>query len=268
MDDQRSNRPRNFHIAGIMAALATVLCLPFLSFYGIGIASLLPVAGSATGWLMMALYLPFMFFASTLFSNAALYLLTTTIGVAAVVGAWFLGKANWRLRGWLLILLIGVLAFPLAFRYQPALGAAPGYHMRVATAPGFLDGIVKSAHNAIEETPCEYELLGWSADPQLYYRAVCGTASTVWRYAPSQTGRAVAVDAPPSTLNDAALARSAVLKMVRGTHIRPQSVEPDTRSLLLVGAGRVSPDGEWIAVVTRHVYGTQDVIVLTEASAD
>jgi hypothetical protein len=254
----------------MMAVLAGVVCLPFLSFYWSTLLGWLPgaVATNAPGWMVLGLYVPFMFFAGTLFSNAALYLLTTAVSVVVIVGAWLLGRANWRLRGWLLILLIGVLAFPLTFRYRPALGAAPGYRMRVATAPGFPGGIVKGAHNVVERTPCEYELLGWSADPHLYYRAVCGPASTVWRYAPSQTGRAVAVDAPPSTLNDATLSSSAILKMVRGTGVKPQSVEPDTRPLLLAGPGRVSPDGEWIAVVTRHVYGTQDVIVLTEASMD
>ncbi len=270
METQSSSQSQFFRSPSVMAGLAGVVCLPFLSFYWLWLLRLLPdaAAANAPGWLVMGLYWPFMFFAATLFSNAALYLLTTAVSVAVVVMAWLVGKPNRRLGGWLLILLIGVLAFPLAFRYRPALGPAPGYRMRVATAPGFPGGIVKGAHNVIEETPCEYELLGWSADPQLYYRAVCGTETTVWRYAPAQSGRAVAVTGPPSTVNDATLASSAVLKMVRVPYIRPQSAEPHTRPLLLEGPGRVSPDGEWIAAVTQHVYGTQDVIVLTEASMD
>ena len=44
-----------------------------------------------------------------------------------------------------------------------------------------------------------------------------------------------------------------------GTHT---SAEPGVRLILVREDGVASPDGRWVAVVVRHVYGPEDVIVL------
>jgi hypothetical protein len=250
-----------------LAVLATILSVPFLSFYWMALHRFIPdvVVAHSPNWLTplsMGLYLPFAFFAYTLFGNVPGYILVTGAGIATAAVGLIRERANKRLRVWLLIVLCSIIAFPLAFRYQPALTAAPGYRMHTVTDPGFLGGIVKASQNITEQTPCTYELLGWSTEHNLYYRATCSAETAIWRYAPAQSDSHTRVANPPAALSASTASEDRVLAMVRAGGVRPERYEPVTRPLLLKSSGLVSPDGHWVAVVTQHVYGTQDVIVL------
>ena len=253
-----------------LAIIATVLSIPFLSFYWMALSRLVPDAmmAQSPGWLMplsIALYLPFAFFAYTLFGNLYAYILATIASVTAVVTALVKGRPSKLLRVWLLLVTCAITAFPLFFRYQPALVAGPGYRMQLVTNPGFLGGIIKASQNLVEQTPCEYELLGWSTNNLLYYRATCGAEAQIWRYSPIQRGSHTQVSSSPASLSASTIPKDAVLGMVRSGGVRPEAYESVTRPILLESRGVVSPDGRWTAVVTQHVYGTQDVIILTDA---
>jgi len=206
------------------------------------------------GWLMplsIALYLPFAFFAYTLFGNLYAYILATIASVTAVVTALVKGRPSKLLRVWLLLVTCAITAFPLFFRYQPALVAGPGYRMQLVTNPGFLGGIIKASQNLV--------------DNLLYYRATCGAEAQIWRYSPTQRGSHTQVSSSPASLSVSTIPKDAVLGMVRSGGVRPEAYESVTRPILLESRGVVSPDGRWTAVVTQHVYGTQDVIILTDA---
>ena len=251
-----------------IALLATVLSIPFLSFYWLALVLIIPDTAINNGpnWLTslsIVFYLPSAFFAYILFGNAYSFTIITvvTIVVATVGLKW--GHFNRWLRVWLMLIVCAVVAFPFIYRYQPALTAAPENEMQLVTEPGLLGGIVKASQNLTEQTPCNYELLGWSQNSQLYYRAVCNNESQIWQYSPMHS-RQIQVSNAPSNLSAVAVSEDTVISMVRADGIKPQTAEAGIRPLLLKSKGVMSPDKEWTAIVTQHIYGPQDIIVLSE----
>lgn len=252
-----------------LAVLATILSVPFLSFYWMALARFIPdaIAGDNPNWLTplsIVLYLPFAFIAYILFGNLYAYTLTTIAGITAAIAGLIWERPNRLLRVWLLLIIFAIVAFPFIYRYQPALSAAPGYRMQIVTVPGFFGGIIKASQNLMEQTPCKYELLGWSTDNQLYYRAICGAETQVWQYSPTQPSSHTQVSSSPTNLSASTISENTVLEMIRADGVKPEKYESVTRPILLKSKGVVSPDGRWTAIVTQHVYGTQDVVVLTD----
>ena len=260
----------SFLSAKSVAVLATILGVPFLSFYWMALARFVPdtILGGNSGWLMplsLVLYVPFAFFAYILFGNLYAYILVTIVGITAAITGLIQGRQHRLLAVWLLALIFAIVAFPFVYRYRPALVAATGYRMQLVTDPGFWGGIVRASQNLIEQTPCEYELLGWSADGKLYYQATCDGETQIWQYSPARPGSCTRVSGVPAKLSASTISKDAVLEMVRASDVRPEEYELATRRLLLKSQGVVSLDGYWTAIVTQHIYGTQDVIVLTDA---
>ncbi|MCA9994278.1 MAG: hypothetical protein KDE56_00940 [Anaerolineales bacterium] len=169
-----------------------------------------------------------------------------------------------RIGLWLLLALCALLTFSFLFAYRPALAAAPGYRMQLVTAPGFLGGFAKTFQNVLEMQPCAYELLGWDADNWLYYEALCGSEVQVWQYLPTQSAHHLQVPHSPNTLETAVMAKKEMLDIVRATGVRPKKYESVTRPLLLKSEGIISPNGQWTALIVQHVYGPQDVVLLTK----
>jgi len=157
----------------------------------------------------------------------------------------------------------GIVAFPRLFRYQPAVVAAPGVVLHVATQPGWLGGLKKMEQDLADQIPSTYTLLGWSADGVLYYRETDTATQTTraWAYAPGKGARPQLVTAPTGIVPTAVIPREALLELVRA-RAWPSSAEPSTRPLLIRADGLASPDGRWAAVVTKHIYGPEDVIVV------
>ncbi|HUS69708.1 MAG TPA: hypothetical protein VM075_02890, partial [Anaerolineae bacterium] len=141
--------------------------------------------------------------------------------------------------------------------------AAPGYSMQVVTQPIFLNSIVKMSQVVTEKRPCEYTLLGWSANNQLYYQATCGEVE-LWRYDPL-SNRTERITTVPSDLSQAVVTDNDVLNMVRADGVRPKEYESTTRLLYIQSKGYVSPDAQWTAVVTQHTYGPEDIVVLSQS---
>lgn len=160
----------------------------------------------------------------------------------------------------LIVTLLTIFAV-LVLHYQPALSAAPGYEMLFVTKPSLWENPIRVWQRFTEQRPCEYQILGWGADNRLYYKAVCSTETQVWGYAPYQAPNPTA--SVPNELIQNTLSKGNVLDLVRADGVRPREYEPVTRPLLLKSEGYLSPDGRWIAIVTQHVYGPQDIVVLT-----
>jgi hypothetical protein len=148
--------------------------------------------------------------------------------------------------------------------YQPAVVAAPGYAMYWPTQPaGAWDAITKSYQSFVETRTCEYTVLGWSAEGTLYYKETCEDGGPrTWSYAPGSKSEASAVETSPPNLFQQTVPRRAILDWVRVPQVRPADAEPSVRRLKVRVDGLASPDGGRVAVVVRHLYGPEDVLVL------
>lgn len=173
----------------------------------------------------------------------------TVVAIAAICGACCLGCG---------------IAGLLIVRYQPAVIAAPGHEMHWPTRPGPAASLVKSYQRFFEIRPCEYMLLGWSADGALFYREACRDSQPqVWACDLEKRDRPHRMEVVPLGLAQETVPRSSILEMVRSPGVRPADAEPTVRSMEVRADGLASPDGHWVAVVVRHVYGPEDVIVLS-----
>ncbi|MBI4758943.1 MAG: hypothetical protein HY783_08115, partial [Chloroflexi bacterium] len=107
---------------------------------------------------------------------------------------------------------------------------------------------------------------GWTAEEMLYYRAECGKKDPqVWGFAPGRDERPQPVaSAPPNLV--VGWPREPVLNWVRSPGIWPAKEEPNVRRVTVQESGVASPDARWVAVVARHIYGPEDVVVLTQSS--
>jgi hypothetical protein len=260
-----AQRPRRFGQKHLNRLATLVAGMVFAPFYLAALASLLVRTGvgyEALPAMSIPFYVPYFLASAIFFSSAAGYLLVSALTLALALGALIWGRSgNWG-RLWMVVVLLAVIAFPWLHRYRPALAAAPGYEMQVLTQPGPLEGIVRAAQITLEGRRCRYELLGWSPDDQLYYRASCDSRTHLLRYDPGQPGTTSLAAALPPNLVQARVTRGDVLEMVRAHGVWPRDAEPSVRSLALEGMGYPSPDGRWMAAVIEHLYGPQDVVVL------
>lgn len=193
------------------------------------------------------------------------YLLVSLAGIVLTLAALVWARPGRRTRVLLFLVLLAILIFPWFYRYQPAVVAAPGYAMHVPTHPGRLGSVAKHAQASTEITPCEYTLLGWRDDGTLYYQAACGGAGPqVWRFDPSKASSAQRVAQAPADLTRQRPAAS-ILEWLRAPEVYPPEEEPNARRVAVQDSGLTSPDGHWVAVVVGHLYGPQDVVVLSES---
>jgi hypothetical protein len=204
-----------------------------------------------------------------LFSEVWGYVLISVAVSGLVLTALRWGRPGRVTRGLLVLTLLAILGFPWFFRYEPAVAAAPGYTLRWPTEPALLAGVAKRAQIVTEQRPCTYALLGWSANASLYYQATCSNGlDQIWLYNPNTSTSTLPVTTAPTDLSTAVRAHSQVLELVRVSSIYPPEAEPSTRSISVRDNGLASPDGRWVALVVRHVYGPEDVIVVSSGAID
>ncbi len=197
-----------------------------------------------------------------LFSNLTVYLAISLLGIGAGVVALLWVRPHWFVRLILVLSLLAIIAFPWVFRYRPALVAAPGYAMRVPTQPGLLDGVVKLNQSIVEIQPCEYTLLGWSADAILYYQVQCDSdPAQTWAIAPDRETNARLVTTVPADLF-VDRASISLFDRVRADTVSPASEEPNARRVHLREGSLISHDGSWVALIAWHVYGPEDVVIV------
>ncbi|GEM_PF-1595777 len=201
------------------------------------------------------------FWVTTLLSELGFYLGVSAAGIALAVAGLLFGPRRRLLLAVEALTLLGILAFPWFFRYRAPVVAAPGVTLHVATQPGLLHGVVKSAQAFAEIVPSSYEILGWSADGVLYYRETVRATQELrtWAYTPGAAAQLVAAagDLAPTV----PVRRVALQERVRG-EVWPENAEESTRALKMRHDGVASPDGRWAAAVAQHIYGPQDVIVV------
>ncbi len=208
-------------------------------------------------------FLAILSFLQIAFNELWLYLLISLLGISLVLAALIWGQPGRITRILLVLTLLAILAFPWFYHYEPAVIAAPGHDLRWPTEPGLLDGVIKRIQITLERRPCTYTLLGWSADQTLYYQSVCNsTGAQVWAYSLVQQASAQPVTAAPPNLSVDLRPHSQVLELVQIPSIYPPEAEPSTRSISVRDHGLASPAGRWIAIVARHIYGPEDVLIV------
>jgi len=187
-----------------------------------------------------------------LFTYLGIYIGLSLFGLVFGIIALTWGRPGWLGRVALAGGLVAILALPAVYRYQPVVNAESGYVMRVATEPGVMAGVVKVTQVRAEVRRCEYELLGWSqSEGALYGEEVCGGRKYIWVYWPMSDHYDRAVSTIPDDLM-----REEVIELV--------GVQ-SAYSLNTVIRGPVlrSPEGWWNAFVARHIYGPEDVVVVS-----
>jgi hypothetical protein len=151
--------------------------------------------------------------------------------------------------------LLAILALPAVYKYTPAVSVEPGYVMRVPTDPGAIAGVVKATQVGAEVRRCEYELLGWSrSEGALYGEEVCGEGRLNWVYWPMSDHYERAVSTLPEDL----------VRQDAGDLVGVDSVY--SLNQVVRGPVLVSPEGWWYAFVARHIYGPEDVVVVSTSA--
>ena len=187
-----------------------------------------------------------------LFTYLGIYTGFSVFGLLLGMTAMVWGRPGRQGRIMLVGGLLAILAMPAVYRYRPAVNVEPGFVMRVPTEPGAIAGVVKSTQTGAEVRRCEYTLLGWSrSEGALYGEEVCGRRRLNWVYWPMSDHyeRAVSIVADD-------LMREEVSELA-GVH--------SVYSLNNVVRGPVlrSSEGWWNAFIARHIYGPEDVVVVS-----
>ncbi len=193
------------------------------------------------------------------------YLVPYLIFTAGMMGITAIALPNRTIPAWkritLGLLAVGVGIFALA-SYRPAVSAADGYEVVVPTMPMLPLRGLKTAQSIGEIKPCIYELLGWE-DETLYYTSACDDVETVWQISPNEASQPIpfeGVELP--ALSGEHIAHTEVLDRFQSYGVAPASAEYSVRSLMIQGMAIFSPDGVWLAVVSRHIYAAEDVLLV------
>jgi len=261
----------------VMQALLWVIF--FLPFYLLGGLQLLIPSGTVPDGLNVFLFpvwFAVVYISLFFFTKAIVYVLISLIVVTSGLAALVWGRKGRLAQIFALLGTLSVIGLPWFLPYEPALNAAPGVTMQVLTMPtNPLSSFVKMAYFFSEDVPCEYDLLGWSAENQLYYHSECEGEEQIWLVDPDQPDKATPTTDLPNDLTQKAsqketgrrskeqeALRQEVLEMVRAERVRPERAERSVRETYLREGSLRSPDGQWIAAITRYVYAPQDVLLI------
>lgn len=261
-----------------LVSLAILLALPFLAAMPLrvlmGLTAILFPQDPPLG-LVVALDSP-SFFITRLLSDMTRYLAFSLAALLLTLATlvWLVVRERgqvWRRKRFYLlaVILVAVLAFPLLMRYQPAFKAAPGVEMRLVDRPGLLAGVVKSCQAAAEVGGCQYEPLGWADAQTLVYRQWCGGHYDMndWHPGSPQPPQAYHLDTDGVSPFDGDLSA-----LWRETCRPTQCVSPALGEKQLFPLGYLpgqyqdafrSPDGRWVAFTAEHVYGPEDLLVIS-----
>lgn len=247
----------------MQALLWVIFFLPFYLFAGLRLV--FSARAIPDWWFLLS------FISWTLFSKLTVYVLISLIVVISGIAAFMRGYQGRLARFCALLFALSVIALPWLMPYEPALDAAPGVTMHVVSPPLTpVASFVKMMNVLAQEVPCEHELLGWNDENELHYRRQCGAREYIWFVDPDQADTPVATagflnDMRPDvdSLRQEEALREQVLEIVRADHVRPESAEPSVREIMLREGSLRSPDGQWIAAISQHIYGPQDVMLIS-----
>ena len=274
---RRWRRPERWQF--IITAVAIPLAMPFLAFWPLSLLMRLSYRlfpASSTPWLFFGIEM-YPFLSTSFLSEATRYVIISLAALILTLAAltWLAAQERrqvWR-RGRFYVLLAAcasVLAFPLLMRYRPVVKAAPGVELRLVDEPGLLEGVVKSCQAAAEVRVCQYEPLGWADAQTIVYRKWCGghyDKMGIWHPGDSQPPQAYHLDTDEispfegdlgALTHETCLSSVCVLPALAEREPLEQGYYPGQYEDALF-----SPDGRWVAFTTKHIYGPEDLLVIS-----
>lgn len=183
-------------------------------------------------------------------------LISGLVGGFSIAGLFVRESGRWaRLCCWGLLTVTLTFPFLIGVHVPAASTALLSYTVVQVTSSSFLQGVVKRIHQMSENFPCRYELLGWQEDNRLIYQAQCEGDTHYWQATPVGFHAAHRQPLPtlPKRLRHPQLSWD-TLSQLRETFQTPNFLMQDLT---------VSPDGWWLAFVTSHDYGPEDVIFMS-----
>ena len=161
------------------------------------------------------------------------------------------------------IILIAITVF-MFIPYQTAVQPAEGYSITSPTRPRFLGHSLRNLQVLGEVTPCSYQLLGWK-EQNLFYEEICSAKSSMYQFNP-QTEQTIRVNdiAAIENVYISPTAHTEILAQFQTKGIKPYEAELATIELSVRGTALLSPNNEWLATLARHVYGPEDILVVTQ----
>lgn len=203
--------------------------------------------------------------ASLVSRNPVVYWIICIGGIGIALSAMFWGDRTWPKKLLSLSVIVSILVF-MTTSYQPAVQPAVGYHMMSPTQPGLFERGLKNAQMLGEVTPCTYRLIGWEG-PDLLYEETCRDTSH-WKFNPATASKSIlATDSFVEAATTQPIPHTDVLDRFRVLSVTPPEAELPTRELSIRGSAMLSPDGKWVAVVARHLYGPEDILLVASQSS-
>lgn len=277
---RRSERWQGGVAPPLLTAVAVPLAMPCLAFWPLSLLMRLShrlfPSISSTVWWFFGIE-AYTFLSAWLLSDMARYMAISLIALISSLAAliWLIMQERrqfWR-RGHFytsLVALVGVLAFPLLMHYRPVVRAAPGVELRLVERPGLMEGAVRSCQAAAEVQGCQYEPLGWADAQMLVYRKWCGghyDKMGIWHPGDSQPPQAYHLDTDEVSPYDGdldtisretCLPSVCVLPALAKREPFEQGYHPGQYEDALI-----SPDGHWVAFTAEHIYGPEDILVIS-----
>jgi len=260
----------------ILVALAILVALPFLVFWPslFGARLLYEISPSSVPSFQFWLYVP-AFGVYHLFSDMARYVAFSIVAMGLTVAAlaWLVGRLRgrvWRSGRFYLLAaaFLAVVAFPLAVRYRPFVHVAPEAELRMVEPPGWVESTVRACQAAAEIAGCQYEVLGWADARTLVYRKWCGGYYDADGWHPGAPGAPLAYDVEVGAVVPFEGETGGLLgeQCPASRCVLPALLEFHSGGYYLPGrydAPTLSPDGRRVAFVARHIYGPEDLLVLS-----
>ncbi len=260
----------------ILTGLATLGSVPFwIPIALMAVLKLLDMVFAGAMHPAFSLFFVPVFFIAILFSDVTHLV---NIGLGALLPiltalAWLVirerGRVWSRGRFYLLVaILFSVLLFPLGMRYQPAVQVAPDVKMHLVEQPGLLEGAARRCQAIAEIRGCQYEPLGWVGGDTLVYRTWCGGQFTAQGWQPGSPSVPMAYDVSTGNVGASFIEREPSRE-----RCDPETcVSPNLIDKQLFPWGYlpgeypdplISPDGRWVAFTAEHVYGPEDLLVIS-----
>jgi len=193
------------------------------------------------------------------FSNAFTYWLVCGGGVLFAFISFFWGNSN-KSNKILALTLLTLIPLGMIAPYAPAVQPSKGRLMISATQPSLFERGLKNLQVVGEVTSCVYSLNGWEKQ-NLFYTETCANTDKLFQFDFSSMKR-TASNIDTKNLLTQKFLHADILDYFQIANIEPMDAEFSVRELSIKGDGMLSPNGEWIAIVARHIYGPEDVVVV------
>ena len=162
------------------------------------------------------------------------------------------------------LFLIGIMLVALPKDKSPLIGTAT-HETVLVTDGGIIGGINQYWSDVLDlGSSCEYRLLGWISDTDLYFESTCIRRGTqTWSYNVRTQTSLEAL--PPIMLEYTPVPDEQILNMTK-VNFKNSTIFFPQEIFLVDDSGIMSSKGNLIAMITQWTYGQQDVVIVAQKS--